>query len=76
MPEGGIKAFRFMFVWPATLGVCIGLSGCKTVKLPEEKFTDDYATWGQSHRPPDGSDGNLLGSSDKARQVERNLGVR
>jgi hypothetical protein len=70
------KRYRSAFVLPTLLGLCCALSGCKSENLQGDKFTDDYATWGESHRPADTSDGNLYGASDKARQVERNLGVR
>ena len=70
------KTIRRVVMWPTALGLCLSLAGCNMLKQHDDNFTDDYATWGQAHRPHDDSDGNLTGASEKARQVERNLGVR
>jgi len=57
------------------------LSGCARHDLQAGQdshpnpFNDEFAQWGETHRPP-GQPGNLTGTSDEARQVERNLGVR
>ena len=38
-------------------------------------LNDEFAHWGEKQRPA-GPAGNLLGTSEEARQVERNLGIR
>jgi hypothetical protein len=77
MRAGLSKHMRSFVAWLMVLAACLSLAGCKTVKLKnDDNFTDDYATWGQGHRPADSTDGNLTGASEKARQVERNLGMR
>jgi hypothetical protein len=71
------KRLRSLVTWPMVLAACLASVGCKTVKLQnDDNFSDDLATWGEDHRPADSTDGNLTGASEKARQVERNLGMR
>jgi len=67
------------------LGACaivfLLVSGCARQELQSHQdqrpnpFHDEFAHWGENHRPA-GQPGNLTGTSDEARQVERNLGVR
>lgn len=50
------------------------LSGCNMSKLRGGNFRDEFAQWGESHHRP-GAPDELWGTSEQARQVERNLGV-
>lgn len=51
-------------------------SGCSFFEgLRGDKFTDDDANWGESLRPPE-KKGQMAGLSEKARQIERNVGYR
>jgi hypothetical protein len=52
---------------------CLTLVGCSTIM--GDNFGDDYATWGENHRPIDRGDG-MSGVSTKSQQIEKNLGVR
>jgi hypothetical protein len=60
---------------------CMLLSGCARHDLQAHQdshpnpFNDEFAQWGETHRPA-GQPGNLTGTSDESRQVERNLGIR
>lgn len=50
------------------------LSGCNMSKLRGGNFRDEFANWGEkNHRP--GTPDEMWGMSERARQVERNLGV-
>jgi hypothetical protein len=64
------------------LGITVllaSLAGCSGLNLRGDNFHDDMAHWGEKNRtadsPGEGSS-DLLGVSEQARQVERNLGVR
>ena len=56
--------------------ILIATSGCASWdQLRGENFTDREARWGESMRSA-GPEGELWGFSEKARQIERNVGVR
>ena len=61
----------------AALLACLGLSGCcKTVNLRGENFADNgLADQCRSYRSPD-KNNEVFGASNKAIQIERDLGVQ
>jgi Spy/CpxP family protein refolding chaperone len=50
-------------------------SGCSSTSWMGDGFHDEFAHWGEKQRPA-GEPGNLVGLSEQAQEVERNLGVR
>lgn len=69
----GLRPLRFVVV--LCLAVCGLLVGCSGLDLRGEPFPDDpLARAGRQWRPPQ-RDGELFGFSNKARQIERNLGI-
>ena len=60
----------------AVIGIAMAVfSGCSSVNWMGDGFHDEFAHWGESQRPA-GEPGNLVGLSEQAQEVERNLGVR
>jgi hypothetical protein len=60
----------------ALLGLCLGLAGCKQLDLCGPKFDPDPASdWARELRVPDKKN-EFWGVSNKARQIEEDLGVR
>jgi len=58
------------------LSACLTLSGCtRPLNLRGDNFQGEFSNWGENNRPVDNS-GALYGFSNKAQQIERNLGVR
>jgi hypothetical protein len=68
---------RWLWVAVGTAGLwCAGCTAPKKpVNLMGDNFNDEFAHWGEDHRPK-GGDGDLDGLSTKSQQIERNLGVR
>jgi hypothetical protein len=63
-------------IWSALIGIAAAfMTGCKSVNWMGEGFHDEFAHWGEKERPA-GQSGNLVGLSEQAQEVERNLGVR
>ena len=63
-------------IFAAVMGITAMLvSGCSSTNWMGEGFHDEFAHWGEKQRPA-GEPGNLVGLSEQAQEVERNLGVR
>ena len=66
--------------WAAVLlvGGCLLSQGCSWnwAKLKGEGFSDEMSQTGQYLRQHEKSDGSPLGTSNKALEIERNLGYR
>jgi hypothetical protein len=64
---------------PAALGMLLAaffMSGCNWTIPRGEGFHDEMSTWSKSVRQQEKSDGSPLGTSNKALEIERNLGYR
>ena len=58
------------------LAICLGFTGCANMNLRGDGFPkDETYDWTGSVRPTDGNV-ELFGFSNKARQIERDCGVR
>jgi hypothetical protein len=73
-PQIAILVRRFLPFALVTL--CLGLASCASLgKKPETEKADSEPSIGEPFRKP-GPPGQLLGIDDRAREIERSLGVR
>ena len=57
-----------------SVAICIALGGCQSFEPKPAGGLDEVSTWGAGLRPPTRT-GPLWSYDERARQVERNLGV-
>jgi hypothetical protein len=63
-------------IWCVVLtAFCLLAAGCANWNPHGGGFGDESARWGEKMRPPT-NPGNLIGYDTRAREIERNLGVR
>ena len=60
----------------ALLLCCLVGQGCNWTLPRGEGFTDEMSSWSRNLRPKEKSDDTPLGTSNKALEIERNLGYR
>jgi hypothetical protein len=53
----------------------VASAGCAPLNLRGNGFGDETATWGENIRPTT-QPGNLMGMDSRAREIERNVGMR
>lgn len=74
-----MSCLRITLCWLVFGFLLPGLCGCRTwdqEMLQEDGFHDSQAGWSKNLRRSEESGGTALGTSTKAREVERNLGYR
>lgn len=54
--------------------VCLSLTSCNWLFPRGEGFNDEMSTWSRNLRKQEKSNGTPLGTSEKALEIERNLG--